>query len=258
MAGHSKWAKIKHAKGIADAKKGKVFSKLSQQLTIASREGGGDVSSNPSLRVLVEKAKAEGLPATNIQRAINKGIGVGQDGVRFEECLYEGVGPGGVSFVIDVVTDNKNRVVSDLRKMFSDVGGCLSESGSLSWNFDQKGRIEVLCGKMKDSDKFGSERVFVDEKDEDVMIHLMDLEGIIDIEEASKGVLYVFTSPQDLHAVKESVKGTGYEISNYSLIRVPKTLKEVSDDGRSKVLELFELLEEYPDIQGIWLDISLE
>ena len=144
MSGHSKWAKIKHVKGIADAKKGKVFSKLAQQITIAVKEKGGEIESNPSLRLLVDKAKAEGLPSANVERAINRGLGTGKDGVRFEECVYEGIGPGGVSFILDVTTDNTNRVVSDLRKIFSTSGGNLSEGGSLLWNFDQKGKIEVI------------------------------------------------------------------------------------------------------------------
>jgi len=257
MAGHSKWSKIRHAKGIADAKKGKVFSKLAQQISIAVREGGGDVDTNPSLRVLVDKAKAEGLPAANIQRAINKGLGIGQDGAKFEECVYEGIGPGGVSMILDVTTDNTNRVVSDLRRLFVDFGGNLSDSGSQSWNFDQKGRVEVKCGKMQAAEKHGKEDVFAKEPKDDVMMQLMDIPGIVDIEDVDDETLNVITGVQDLHSVKEVIKGLGYVIPNYELIRIPKMLRDISDEDKEKLSAFVSSLEEYTDIQGIWFDTNL-
>lgn len=257
MSGHSKWSKIKHAKGAADAKRGKIFSKLSEQITIAVKEGGGDINSNPSLRLLVEKAKSEALPSANIERAINRGLGVGKDGVVFEECVYEGIGPGGVSFVLDVTTDNKNRVVADLRRLFSDFGGNLAEGGSLLWNFEQKGRIEVRCGKMQAGEKYGEGEKFVPVDCEEVMMDLMDVEGIVDIEEVGDDLLFVFTSAKDLDAVKKRIESLGYVIESYKLIRQPKVYKEIDDSEKEKVLSFVEKLEEYSDIQGIWTDIKL-
>ncbi len=256
MSGHSKWAKIKHAKGAADAKRGKVFSKLAQQITISAKEGGGDVSSNPSLRLLLDKAKAEGLPNTNIQRAINRGLGVGQDGVQFEECVYEGMGPAGVSFVLDVTTDNKNRVVADLRKIFSNSGGNLSEAGSLSWNFIQKGKIDVLCGKMVESEKHGEGEKFVKEDKEHVMMSLMDIDGVLDIEELEDDTLIVWTEVQNLHSVKNSISKLGLVIDSYQLVRISNNFKEISDENLEKVEQFIEELENYSDIQGIWYDIK--
>lgn len=256
MAGHSKWAKIKHAKSIADAKKGKIFSKLAEQIALAARDGG-DLDANPSLRMLVERAKAEGLPAANIERAINKGLGVGDESSSFEECVYEGIGPGGISFVLDVVTDNKNRVVSDLRKLFSDFGGNLSSSGSQSWNFDQKGRIEVRCGKMEESEKHGEGEIFEGEDKEKVMMAIMDISGIVDIEEVNDEYIQVFTEVSDLHAVKDKIVDLGYVVSKYERIRVPKVLKEISLSERNKLISFMEALEEYGDIEEIWIDTNL-
>jgi YebC/PmpR family DNA-binding regulatory protein len=254
MSGHSKWSKIKHAKGAADAKKGKIFSKLSEQITIAVKEGGGDINNNPSLRLLVDKAKSEALPSSNIERAINRGMGVGKDGVVFEECVYEGIGPAGVSFVLDVTTDNKNRVVADLRRLFSDFGGNLAEGGSLLWNFEQKGRIEVRCGKMEKGEKYGEGEKFVSVDCEEVMMALMDIEGIVDIEEVEDDLLFVFTDPKDLDSVKKRIEPLGYVIDSYKLVRVAKVLKEMDDSEKSKVGNFIEKLEEYSDIQGVWFD----
>lgn len=257
MAGHSKWSKIKHAKGIADAKKGKIFSKLSEQITIAVKEGGGDVNSNPSLRLLVDKAKSEGLPSSNVERAINKGLGISKDGVKFEECVYEGIGPAGVSFVLDVTTDNKNRVVSDLRKLFSDFGGNLAEGGSLLWNFEQKGRVEVRCGKMKEGEKHGEGEKFEKIDSEEVMMSLMDIDGVLDIEEVDDGLLHVFTEPKNLSVVKNAIENLDFVIDSYKLIRIPKVKKDIESSDKEKVLEFLEKLEEYSDIQGIWHDTTL-
>lgn len=257
MSGHSKWSKIKHAKGAADAKKGKIFSKLSEQITIAVKEGGGDINNNPSLRLLVDKAKSEGLPSANIERAINRGMGVGKDGVVFEECVYEGIGPSGISFVLDVTTDNKNRVVSDLRRLFSDFGGNLAEGGSLLWNFEQKGRIEIRCGKMKQGEKYGEGEKFLPIDPEQVMMSIMDIEGVVDIEEVGEDSLFVFTNPKDLDSVKKKIEPLGYVIESYKLIRVAKVLKEIDDSEKEKVCNFIEKLEEYSDIQGVWFDVEL-
>ncbi len=257
MAGHSKWSKIRHAKGAADAKKGKIFSKLAQQISIAVKDGGGDVDSNPTLRKLVEKAKSESMPANNIQRAINKGLGVGENGEKIEECFYEGIGPGGGSIVVDVATDNKNRVVSDLRKIFSDSGGTLSNSGSVSWNFEQKGRVEVQCGKMVANKQNSLEEVFVESDYDQVLNDLLEIPGCIDIAESEESSIEVFSEAQDIHKVKTGIQNLGYVISNYGLIRTPKIFKDLSDEDLEKLRILVESLEEYPDVQNVWTDVKL-
>ena len=143
MSGHSKWSTIKHKKAANDAKKGKVFSKLSTQITHAARQGGGDPEMNPNLRLYIDKAKSAGFPVDRIEKAISKGTGEGSDGVTFEEATYEGFGPGGIQILVDTLTDNKNRTVSDLRKLFEEIGGNLGEGGSVSWNFEPKGLIVI-------------------------------------------------------------------------------------------------------------------
>lgn len=255
MSGHSKWSKIKHAKGAADAKKGKIFSKLSEQITIAAKEGGGDTNSNPSLRLLVDKAKAESLPSANIERAINRGLGVGKDGVKFEDCVYEGIGPAGVSFIIDVTTDNKNRVLPDLRRIFSDFGGNLVEGGSLLWNFEQKGVIEIRPGKMEASKKYGEEEKFIAMDREEVMYSLMDIVGVVDVHEV--GNVLVFTQAKDLDSVKKEIENLEYVIESYKLVRKAKVLKDVTDEEKQKILSFVEKLEEYPDIRGVWYDVKI-
>jgi YebC/PmpR family DNA-binding regulatory protein len=206
---------------------------------------------------LIDKAKAEGLPSTNVERAINRGLGTGKDGVRFEECVYEGIGPGGVSFILDVTTDNTNRVVSDLRKIFSTSGGNLSEGGSLLWNFDQKGKIEIKCGKMEASEKYGEGDIFVPEDCEEVVMSLMDIPGVIDIEELESDLIFVFTESKDLYSVKGEIEKLGYVIESYQIIRVAKLFKDIDDSGKEKALDFIEKLEDYSDVQGVWCDVKL-
>lgn len=261
MSGHSKWSKIKHAKGLADAKKGKIFSKYGQQIAIAAKEGGAEIDSNPTLRLLVDKAKGEGMPSSNIERAINRGAGVNKEGVKFEDFSYEGMGPAGVAFIIDVSTDNKNRAVADLRLMFSNVGGNLSEGGSLSWNFETKGRIEVRPGKMQSSGKYGEPDYFVAEDKDEVIMNLMDISGILDInedeDENGELILHVFTVPAELNNVKNSVLALGYVVNTYQLVKVAKLLKELTESDYEKVSNFIDTLEEYSDVEGVWTDANL-
>ncbi|HRI05404.1 MAG TPA: YebC/PmpR family DNA-binding transcriptional regulator [Candidatus Dojkabacteria bacterium] len=255
MSGHSKWSTIKHKKAINDAKKGKIFSKLSQLITHAARQGGGDVNMNPNLRLYVAQAKEEGFPAENIQKAIDKGTG-NAEGVQYSEASYEGFGPAGVAIIVDVLTDNTNRVVSELRTIFSDFGGTLGDMGSVSWNFETKGFVAVKPGKMVKSEKFGEEDYFVAENTEDVMMMLMDIQGIQDIEVNEDHVLELYCEYKDLAKVRDAVIALGYVVTTAKLVKLPKMTKKISDEDMEKVVKALETLEDYDDVQEVWTDLE--
>jgi YebC/PmpR family DNA-binding regulatory protein len=257
MSGHSKWSTIKHKKEANDAKKGKVFSKISSQITHAARTGGGDPEMNPSLRMYIEKAKSVSFPIENIKKAIEKGTGEGDSGIIFEEASYEGFGPGGIAVIVDVLTSNKNRVVSDLRNMFSEFGGTLGEKGSVSWNFETKGLISVRCGHMEKGEKYGSEDVFVPENKDEVMMNIMDVEGILDIEEEGDN-LSVFTEFQDMARVRDEIIKLGYVVTDAEIIKIAKMDKELEGEEYEKAVNAIEKLEDYEDVQNVWTDLIIE
>ena len=255
MSGHSKWSTIKHKKEANDAKKGKVFSKISTQITHAARQGGGDPDMNPSLRMYIDKAKAAGFPVDNIKKAIEKGTGEGDSGIVFEEASYEGFGPNGIAIIVDVLTDNKNRVVADLRNIFSDFGGTLGEMGSVSWNFETRGLISVRCGHMEKSEKYGEDDKFVEDNKEEVMMVLMDIEGILDIEE-DDGELSVFTEFQEMTRVRDEIAKLGYVLTDASIIKIAKTEKELNGEEYEKAVQALDRLEDYDDTQNVWTDLK--
>jgi YebC/PmpR family DNA-binding regulatory protein len=257
MSGHSKWSTIKHKKAINDAKKGKIFSKLSQLITHAARKGGGDVNMNPTLRLYVQQAKEEGFPIDNVQKAIDKGVGSGT-GVQLTEASYEGFGPGGVAIIVDVLTDNTNRVVAELRTIFSDFGGNLGEAGSVSWNFDLKGYVNVKAGKMVKAEKFGGEDSFVQENIDDVMMDIMDVEGVEDIDANEDHSLDIYCEFKDLAKVRDAILSLGYVLTKAQLVKLPKTPKKVSPEDLEKVENAIEKLEEYEDVQEVWTDLDME
>lgn len=257
MSGHSKWSTIKHKKEANDAKKGKVFSKISTQITHAARQGGGDPDMNPSLRMYIDKAKAAGFPVDNIKKAIEKGTGEGDSGIVFEEASYEGFGPNGIAIIVDVLTDNKNRVVADLRNIFSDFGGTLGEMGSVSWNFETRGLISVRCGHMEKSEKYGEDDKFVEDNKEEVMMALMDIEGILDIEE-DDGELSVFTEFQEMTKVRDEIAKLGYVLTDASIIKIAKTEKELNSEEYEKAVQALDRLEDYDDTQNVWTDLIMK
>ncbi|MHC1716968.1 MAG: YebC/PmpR family DNA-binding transcriptional regulator [Candidatus Dojkabacteria bacterium] len=259
MSGHSKWSTIKHKKALNDAKKGKVFSKVSVQITHAVRQGGGDPDMNPNLRLYIDKAKEAGFPLDKIEKAIQKGTGEGSDGVVFEEMSYEGFGPFGMQIIVDTLSDNKNRTVSDLRKIFEDAGGSMGETGSVSWNFETKGYILMLPGHMVKSEKYGEEDKYVEENVEDVTLSIMELEGILDIQEVDmdgiKG-LEIYTEYSKLGSVRDSLQALGYVIKEAELIREPKLYKELDGEKLERAREVLERIEESDDVQNVWSDIE--
>ncbi len=267
MSGHSKWSKIKHKKGLNDAKKGKVFSKMSQQISIAARDGGGDLDSNFTLRLLVDKAKAVSMPMENIQRAIDKGSGKSGESMNIESAMYEGYGPEGISMIIETLTDNKNRTVSELRTIFSSHGGTLGESGSVAWNFSQKGNIVIRPAFMKKSEKYGheDEMIFVDE--EEVVMKIIEIPGIIDFkqfeetemdEESLNGkYISIYTGAKDLAHVRDAINGLGYVIISAELVWKPNTPKnDASDNTVAKINDFIEAVEDLDEVQSVWTEID--
>lgn len=259
MSGHSKWSTIKHKKAANDAKKGKIFSKLSAQITHSARQGGGDPEMNPNLRLYIDKAKSVGFPIDRIEKAISKGTGEGSDGVTYEEVTYEGFGPCGVQFVIDTLTDNKNRTVSDLRQVFEDIGGNMGDSGSVSWNFDTRGYLLVKTGKMVKAEKYGQEDKYVKDNREEVTIELMDIEGIEDIKEIDidevEG-LEIYTPYNSLTKVRDEISKLGYVIIEAEIVKEPKMKKDLSEKDLERVENAIEKIEENDDVQNVWSDLE--
>ncbi len=260
MAGHSKWSKIKHKKAINDAKRGKTFSKLLQQITSAAREGGPDVDSNPTLRLLVEKAKAESLPKANVERAIQRGAGISKDGKKMETAYYEGFSADGVGIIVETITDNTNRTVSELRTIFSKHGGRLGDKGSVSWNFNNVGRIVVAAGKMQKSEKYGEGDIFIPVDVDEVVEGLFELDGIQDIGEpfkvGEKDLIEVITVPKDLNEVRSKIENKGWVIEEIELTKKVKTPKKDDAGVREKVEKLVQDLETNEDVQRTWTELN--
>jgi YebC/PmpR family DNA-binding regulatory protein len=259
MSGHSKWSTIRHKKAANDAKKGKIFSKLSTQITHAARQGGGDPEMNPNLRMYIDKAKSAGFPVDRVEKAIAKGTGEGANGITFEEASYEGFGPGGIQIIVDTLTDNKNRTVSDLRKLFEDVGGSMGAEGAVSWNFDTKGLVVVKAGKMHKAEKYGQEDIFVAENREEVMMNIMDIDGVMDIQEVEfDGVegLEVYTQYSDLAKVRDSISSLGYVLEEAAIVKEPKMVKKLDDTQIEKAKDAIETLEDHDDVQNVWSDLG--
>jgi YebC/PmpR family DNA-binding regulatory protein len=233
MAGHSKWAGIKHKKAIVDARRGKLFTKLARAITVAAKEGGGDPEGNPSLQLAIQKAKDASMPKDNIERAIAKGTGAGADADALESVVYEGYGPGGVAMLVEAVTDNRNRTGAEMRHAFSKHGGNLGEPGSVAYLFDKRGLIIVDAERYSEDDllpaiEAGAEDIAVDDN-----------------------VFEVLTEPSDLTAVRAALDGAGIEIEQAEVTQRPKTLVPLDEDGAKKVLKLVETLEDNDDVDNV-------
>lgn len=242
MAGHSKWANIKHRKAAVDAKRGKLFTKLSREITVAARQGGGDPEYNFALRLAIERAKAANMPSETIERAIKRGTGE-IEGEKLEEAIYEAYGPYGVAMLIQVVTDNRNRTVAELRHILSKRGGSLGESGSVMWQFDRKGAITV------DADGMDPEEVA-----------LLAIDAGAEDFELDQNLVSIYTDPSELEAVKQELESQGMRVVNAELSLLPKTALQLEPEQALQVLRLMEALEELDDVQRVYsnLDISDE
>lgn len=241
MAGHSKWANIKHKKGAADAKRGKVFTRLIKEITVAARMGGGDIDGNPRLRSAVASAKAENMPKDNITRAIKKGTGE-LEGEVYDEILYEGYGPGGVAVLVECMTDNRNRTVADIRHYFSKSNGNLGESGCVAWMFDKKGLIQVDKATMSEDELMD---VALDAGAEDV------------VEEDEQ--FQVLTAPEDFDAVREAMEEAGVAMLSSEVSMVPKNTIDVTEENIAKsLMKLLDNLEDHDDVQNVHANFDID
>ena len=239
MSGHSKWASIKHKKGAADAKRGKIFSRLNKEITVAARLGGGDPAGNPRLRSAIQAAKAENMPKDNIERAIKKGTGE-LEGTSYEECNYEAYGPGGVAIMIDCLTDNKNRTVAEVKHLFERHGGNLGEPGCVSWIFEKKGLIV-----------FERESV-----EEERLLELALDAGAEDIKE-EETQFEILTDPSDFESVKKAFddEGLSYTVAEVSMI--PQNTVSLEGRDAEKMLNLMETLEDHDDINHVYANFDI-
>jgi len=244
MSGHSKWATTKHKKAIKDAKRGNVFSKLSKLITVAVRMGGGDMESNFSLRLAVEKAKKVSMPKDKIENAIKSGTGDNKDGAQIEEGLYEGYGPGGVAVIVKVLSDNKNRIVSEVKHAFSKNGGSMGEAGSVKWMFDQLGivRIEVSELKEKNIDR------------DEFELSMMDA-GAQDLDE-QEGIIEIQTKMEDLKKVLDVLTEKEIEAESSSLDWIAKDLVPLPENKIPQLERLFDVFEENDDVQDYFTNAN--
>ena len=241
MSGHSKWSTIKHKKGAADAKRGKLFSKLSRAIMVAAKEGGADPASNLTLQNAIEKARSYSMPKDNIERAIAKGAGEGTDGASFETVVYEGYGPEGVAVIVEALTDNRNRTASDVRHLFSKYGGNLGATGAVAWQFERRGVLLVIAEGV----------------DEDELVLTAADAGADDVER--DGTSFVVSSaPDKLSSVRASLEAAGFALESVGLSMVPKTTVAIGDESTAKqVVRLVEGLEDSDDVQDVYANFDI-
>jgi YebC/PmpR family DNA-binding regulatory protein len=239
MSGHSKWSTIKHKKAAQDAKRGAMFTKVIKELTVAARLGGGDPDMNPRLRTAMLKAKAVNMPQDTMQRAIMKGTGE-LPGVSYEEVTYEGYGPGGVAMIVTALTDNRNRTVAEIRKIFSKNGGNLGESGCVAWMFQKKGLIVVDKSKIDEDDLLG---IALEAGAEDVR--------------PGDAIYEVITSVEDFEPVKQGITAKGIEPSSSEISLIPQTTVRLEGNQARQLLKLMEELEEHDDVQNVYANFDI-
>lgn len=240
MSGHSKWSTIKHKKGAADAKRGKLFTKLIREVTTAARIGGGDITGNPRLRKAVDAAKGANMPGENIDRAIKKGTGE-LEGVVYEEITYEGYGPEGVAVLVQVMTDNKNRTVSEIRHFFSKFNGNLGANGCVAWMFDEKGLILV----PKDA-----------ASEEELMEVALDA-GAEDIEDDDE-IWTVTTAPNDVDAVRDAIEKAQITVESAEISLIPQTTKKLEGKSAVTMLKLMNAIEDQEDVQNVYSNFDID
>jgi YebC/PmpR family DNA-binding regulatory protein len=241
VSGHSKWSSIKHKKGAADAKRGKLFSKLTRAIIVAAREGGGDPAGNLALQNAIEKARSYSMPKDNIDRAIAKGSGADADTSTFETVVYEGYGPSGVAVIVEALTDNRNRTAGEVRHTFAKNDGNLGGSGAVSWLFERRAVVLVSA----------------DGADEDELT-LAAAEGGADDVTRDGSVYQVLAAPEALAAVREAVEAAGFSVDSAELTMLPKTTVEVADESDAKkVLRLLEQLEDNDDVQDVYANFDI-
>jgi len=240
MSGHSKWATIKHKKGAADAKRGKVFTRLIKEITVAAKQGGGDPDGNPRLRTAILAAKAENMPADNIKRAVQRGTGE-LEGLSYEEITFEGYGPGGVAVIVDVLTDNRNRAVSEVRHAFSKNGGNLGETGSVGYMFSKKGIIVIAK----------------DGVDEEKITEIVLEAGADDLNDEGDN-WEIYTTPKDFVAVKEAVEKAGFKPEHAEVTMIPSTYQKLEGSQANAMMRMLEVLEDLDDTQNVYSNFDMD
>ena len=240
MSGHSKWAQIKHKKAATDAKRGRLFTRLIKEITIAARQGGGDPNGNPRLRLAIATAKANNMPQENITRAIQRGTGE-LPGVSYEEVIYEGYAPGGVALLIETVTDNRNRTVSELRHLLARNNGNLGESGSVAWMFHKKGSIIISRANYNEDDILS---IVLDAGAEDMR--------------SDEETFEIITSPENFEAVKKALEENGVKVESAELQMIPQSTVRVEGKEAEQVLRLIEALEEHDDVQHVYANFDID
>ena len=238
MSGHSKWSTIKRKKAAVDAKRGKIFTTLIKEITITARAGGGDPDSNPRLRHAISSARDANMPQDNIKKAIMKGTGE-LPGTTYEECTYEGFGPGGVAIFMEVLTDNKNRTVADIRHLITKYGGNLGENGSVSWMFDKKGQIILTR----------------DNQDKDTLFEAAIDAGAEDFE-AVDNAFIVTTDPAEIMSVRSALENKGYYVESSKVEMLPKNLHKIDDEKSKKAISLLDEIEDHNDIKSVYTNFE--
>ncbi len=241
MSGHSKWSTIKHKKGAADAKRGKIFTKLAKEITVAAKTGGGDPEMNARLRQAVLVAKEENMPKDNIERAIKKGAGDADGGVNYEEIIYEGYGPGGVAVLVEVMTDNRNRTVAEIRHILSKYGGNLGENGCVGWMFDKKGSIIIAKKSIG----------------EDELMELALDAGADDV--LSDGDFFeVVSAPAAFEAVRQALVGKKLKVEQAQITMIPQNTVQLDEVKAEQMLKLMEKLEDNDDVQHVYANFDID
>ncbi|MGE0592974.1 MAG: YebC/PmpR family DNA-binding transcriptional regulator [Vicinamibacterales bacterium] len=240
MSGHSKWHTIKHKKGAADAKRGKVFTRIIKELTVAARNGGGDVDMNPRLRTIVAEAKANNMPRENIERAIRRGTGE-EPGVSYDEILYEGYGPGGVALMIQTLTDNRNRTVGEIRFLLGKYNGNLAAENSVAWMFSRKGLVVVEKGTV----------------DEERLLTAALEAGADDVNDDG-GAWEIICLPESLDVVRDAVKALDVEPASAAVAMIPQNLVKLTGKDAQQMLKLMEAIEDHDDVQSVWANFDIE
>lgn len=239
MSGHNKWASIKHKKAAADSKRGKIFTKLIREITMAAKIGGGDPNTNPRLRTAIQSAKGENMPADNIERAIKKGTGE-LEGVTYEEALYEGYGPGGVAVIVQCLSDNKNRTASEIRSLFTKGNGNMAGSGSVAWIFEKKGLVVVSKSKTS----------------EDALMEIVLGAGAEDMQ-SSDDQFEITCNPHDLEAIRAALEKAKIPAESAQITMIPKNLTPVTPDVARSVLKLVDALEDHDDVQQVYANFEI-
>ena len=238
MAGHSKWANIKHRKGAQDAKRGKIFTKLIKEITVAAKIGGADLEANARLRLAVDKAKQANMPKDNIDRGIKKGTG-DLDGVTYEEDIFEGYGPGGVAVIVEFMTDNRTRTVADVRHAFNKYGGSLGVSGSVAFMFDRKGQI-----------------IFTDDNDFDTIFEAALEAGAEDVKEED-GIIEIVTDPAEFETVKNSLEEQSFKYQSAEVTMIPQNLNPIEGKQAASLMKMIDILEDNDDVQNVYANFDI-